>query len=1023
MNFLSFNGGEWSPLLHSRVDLQNYNRGCRKMLNMIPRTTGAAIRRKGFEFIAETKYADKKTRLIKFEYSTDVTYVIELGHEYARFYTNGRPVLGGDGEPVEVVTPYSEDELLEIHYARMNDVLFLAHKNTPLMLIERYAEDDWRIREADFDYPATIRENTDETRLLELSARSGTGVTMTAYGFAPFTEEHVGSYWVLRHRASYWDAAIDLTINNGNQVSGVIFAQGTVDVVTTGSWFAKIKIEQASNEEFTEGVIEIFGFDANQDKNFNTTYETPSGGAYYRVTIFDYGNSPTLSKVTFTPRDRVIDGVVKITDVNSASEAIVDVVSKPFSTGSTHMWAEGAWSKFRGFPRAISFFEERLFLAGTSYEPQTIWGSNTDDYFRFSLGDLATSGTKHVLASNNRDEIVWMCPRNGLMVGTSSSEWILSAANQEEGFSGENSKALSQSSYGSAPIQPEQTNDVIIFCQRSRRRLRESVYSFQRDGFVAADLNQIAEHITGTGVTCIAYQRHPDPILWSVNDAGELLSMVYEKNEGVEVIAWSRHETQGRFESVAVIYGSDDDEVWVSTIREIDGVERRFVERMSGYFNPRRRPPNWQIRIDPDPEWYAPNALAGGSSDVPQIGDYPPQASTNRWLRINPTPWLGTLEVEFRSTLNGTYYLGETVGLPEPSDLYICADKFANLSGPTQAELYHDIPHDGGTIRFYEWNGVTRALRSNSTPINYQVSCISLSFVERGVLGIRVPIRVSSFAVPAPENEQNPFVIFYGNSGEIIGIEEIELSSEVHNQMVIVEFVAPLGKRIRGLTVSNEFDSTGSMYPAKRELRILTQPELSLYFKVLEYPDPSLEPPVYVDGNQVEQMFVDAAKSYAGEPASIIEGLEHLEGMEVDILADGAVHPKRTVTDGKVILDHPASVVHVGLPYISELQPMSLNADPNMGNSDNQIKRIHGIGISFMDTLGCRYGDGKRFYDLQFRKTTDLMDAAPPLFTGDVNNISFGGNYEYDTELILRQEQPLPMCVRSINVKYTITGR
>ena len=55
-----------------------------------------------------------------------------------------------------------------------------------------------------------------------------------------------------------------------------------------------------------------------------------------------------------------------------------------------------------------------------------------------------------------------------------------------------------------------------------------------------------------------------------------------------------------------------------------------------------------------------------------------------------------------------------------------------------------------------------------------------------------------------------------------------------------------------------------------------------------------------------------------------ITGLNFLEGKKINILADGAVHPQKTVASGSITLDRAASVVHLGLPYESDLQTLPL---------------------------------------------------------------------------------------------------
>jgi hypothetical protein len=170
-----------------------------------------------------------------------------------------------------------------------------------------------------------------------------------------------------------------------------------------------------------------------------------------------------------------------------------------------------------------------------------------------------------------------------------------------------------------------------------------------------------------------------------------------------------------------------------------------------------------------------------------------------------------------------------------------------------------------------------------------------------------------------------------------------------------------------------------------------------------------------------DAFYVDSGLSYDGAPATTFSGLGHLEGKTVAVLADGAPVSNRVVASGAITLDDSASVVHVGLPYETIIQPMRLDMDPAAGNSQGQVKQVRKLVLRLNKTLGLSYGDGKTTYNLSFRDTTDLMDAPPPLFTGD-KEIDFEGDFDLDTPVIVKQTQPLPLCLLAIITKYAITG-
>ena len=106
----AFNTGEWAPELNARVDLQKYHRGAAKMLNFYVDYRGGASTRPGTKFVITTRYANLTTRLIPFQASFDVSYVLEFGHLYVRFISNGGSVV----EPPFAITAASQSNPLMV---------------------------------------------------------------------------------------------------------------------------------------------------------------------------------------------------------------------------------------------------------------------------------------------------------------------------------------------------------------------------------------------------------------------------------------------------------------------------------------------------------------------------------------------------------------------------------------------------------------------------------------------------------------------------------------------------------------------------------------------------------------------------------------------------------------------------------------------------------------------------------------------------------------------------------------------
>lgn len=166
--------------------------------------------------------------------------------------------------------------------------------------------------------------------------------------------------------------------------------------------------------------------------------------------------------------------------------------------------------------------------------------------------------------------------------------------------------------------------------------------------------------------------------------------------------------------------------------------------------------------------------------------------------------------------------------------------------------------------------------------------------------------------------------------------------------------------------------------------------------------------------DQEDAFYVDSGLTYDGTPATTISGLSHLEGETVQILADGATHPDKTVSGGSITLDRSASVVQVGLQFTSKLITMRIEAGSRDGTSQGKIKRIDAMAVRFLDTLGGSVGMyGGRIDNISLRAPSTPMGSPPPITSGDVQ-VDFPGDYETDCRIEIRQEAPLPMTVAGI---------
>lgn len=93
----SFAAGELSPTLYARVDIDKFQVGAALLRNFFVDWRGGASNRPGTKYV--NKCAQAGARLMPFDFSTTITYMMEFGNQYIRFYTSGQPLL----EPAKAV--------------------------------------------------------------------------------------------------------------------------------------------------------------------------------------------------------------------------------------------------------------------------------------------------------------------------------------------------------------------------------------------------------------------------------------------------------------------------------------------------------------------------------------------------------------------------------------------------------------------------------------------------------------------------------------------------------------------------------------------------------------------------------------------------------------------------------------------------------------------------------------------------------------------------------------------------------
>lgn len=171
-----------------------------------------------------------------------------------------------------------------------------------------------------------------------------------------------------------------------------------------------------------------------------------------------------------------------------------------------------------------------------------------------------------------------------------------------------------------------------------------------------------------------------------------------------------------------------------------------------------------------------------------------------------------------------------------------------------------------------------------------------------------------------------------------------------------------------------------------------------------------------------DAFFVDSGLTYSGAPITTLSGLWHLEGKEVDVLTDGAVHPRVTVAGGAIALDYPASKVHVGLPITSDMRTLPLAIEGMQAAGQGTTKNINKVHLRVSQSSVVKAGpDFTRLREYPARVVADPYGSPPALRDGELA-VSVDPSWNQDGALCVRQDLPLPLTVLSMVLEVQTGG-
>lgn len=628
----NFGAGEVDPKLWGRSDVEKFAHGARRMRNFFPSKQGAAVSRPGSQFVRDVEGNASlfDVRLVPFIYSATQSYVLEFGHLYVQFYSNGGVVddvvrrrlyfrtqsanftVGSvvtGGTSTAFGTIESQVDLGTTGYLVLTGVTgaFLDGEGLTDAVTGVAVADG-----ADEGHPYRVTTPYSNAQVADLQwAQSGDVLILTHPEVAPRTLSRLA-------HASWPMALVDTERMLGYRVGGGAvgcFLESPLGVpdATHPAQEWKYAVTIVYRDLTTNAILEtlphyipksatnkVGAGAANLPARLTLAYDRPQ-----KIFMAQSGGTLGFTSVPGAPiSSRIYRGFGQtlglVGEVDWLVEEWTDVGAgpdysqqPPNGTNPFKVYNASSVLVRTEEPGAVAFYQDRLCFGGTVERPEWFFGSRTGDYYNFDTKFVAldSDAVKFALLARKRAVIRSFLPLNRLLALTSAGPWVISGQ-EGQPLKFDSVDARQVDDCGANGIPPLSIEGCALYVKSTGRGVRALVPANTQAGYKGVDISTVAQHLFGSTVRDWAYQQDPWGVVWACTVGGQLRSLTFSPEDGQW--AWARHDSWSGiladptradpaiFRQLCVVPEGTEDAVYAVVLRadQIPKVER-FVSRLT----------------------------------------------------------------------------------------------------------------------------------------------------------------------------------------------------------------------------------------------------------------------------------------------------------------------------------------------------------------------------------------------------------------------------------------------------------
>ena len=641
----NFSGGLLSEGMLGRLDLAQYEEGCKQLDNWWPKVTGGMRRRPGSLYKSTVNV--NSNRIESFIFSETQVYQVVFSPFNIKIYNDEGATL-----VEEIGNFYSSTQIRELSITQKADVMFVAHTSFRTRVLTRTGATSFTWLEYDFEGLPPFDTYPKRMPFIKFADQR---VTIKPSSFAKddlctlVASSPVFFDGLISHAIRYRGKQIFINgFNNSTTITGIILEE-----LDRGT---KLTFNNAIDSPHDFLIDElIVGRDSGTKAQVIETDDN------FIIVALIAGKFPTS-----------LEEVEGLTSGNIAKVTSVILQSPPEHAD----WQEEAFSTFRGWPGIVEFHSQRLWFGGSSSLPAHIFGSRVAAFFNFDAGDAFPADSIQVGISGNQiNKVTDIVSSRHLQVFTDVAEFY-APQSEDRPLEPLTFDLIQQTRYGSKrTVGAKVFDESTIFVQAQGSAIREFIWQASLKGYSSDAISLIAEeHLHGITEIEILYGGYdrPEQLAFFINGDGNIIW--YHSARAENIRTWGRWTTQGKYISLTVI----QDKLYALVERTIDGEEVTYLEVF-----------DLDITIDA--------AIQVTNNDVEK----------SSWTAVHPS--LKNTEIDVVSSVNGTgvphsadFYLGDFT-LNSAGDLDISPIEIDNVTvGLSFTQILEPMP-----IEVKDQNGVT----------------------------------------------------------------------------------------------------------------------------------------------------------------------------------------------------------------------------------------------------------------------------------------------------------------------------